>query len=334
MQLAYPKVLWLFLIFIPLIIWYVMKQRNSYPAMNISSLTPFAKLPRSFRASCRHLLFILQLLALGCIIVALARPQTHDSWNKSSVEGTDIVIAMDISGSMLARDYHNGKPEKKNRMEAAKEVATRFIANRQDDNIGIVIFAGEALTGVPMTIDKATLTNYLSNVREGMLADGTAIGDGLATAINRINSGKAKSKSIILLTDGTNNSGMVAPLTAAEIAKEYGIKVYTIGVGANGVADFPQIDYFGRISYVQSPVVIDEETLKQISIITDGKYFRATDQQMLANIFDEINRLETTEFDVSHFSHTEDNYELLVWLALGFILASVLLRQTYLRTIP
>lgn len=334
MQLAYPKVLWLFLIFIPLIIWYVMKQRNSYPAMNISSLTPFAKLPRSFRASCRHLLFILQLLALGCIIVALARPQTHDSWNKSSVEGTDIVIAMDISGSMLARDYHNGRPEKKNRMEAAKEVATRFIANRESDNIGIVIFAGEALTGVPMTIDKATLTNYLSNVREGMLADGTAIGDGLATAINRINSGKAKSKSIILLTDGTNNSGMVAPLTAAEIAKEYGIKVYTIGIGANGTADFPQIDYFGRISYVQSPVVIDEETLKQISKITDGKYFRATDQQMLANIFDEINRLETTEFDVSHFSHTEDNYELLVWIALALILASVLLRQTYLRTIP
>lgn len=223
MQLAYPKILWLFLVYLPLIVWYIFKQRNSYPAMKISTTAPFAKLPKSFRASCRHILFILQLLAIGCIIVALARPQTHDSWNKSSVDGTDIVLALDISGSMLAHDYYNGKPEKNNRLDAAKEVATRFISNRPDDNIGIVIFAGEALTGVPMTIDKATLTNYLSTVRDGMLSDGTAIGDGLATAINRISSGKAKSKSIILLTDGTNNSGMVAPLTAAEIAKEKGM---------------------------------------------------------------------------------------------------------------
>lgn len=334
MQLAYPKILWLFLVYVPLIAWYIIKQRNSYPAMKISSASPFAKLPRSFRASCRHLLFALQLLALGCIIVALARPQTHDHWRKSSVDGTDIVLAMDISGSMLAHDYYNGKPEKKNRMEAAKEVATRFISNRENDNIGIVIFAGEALTGVPMTVDKATLVNYLSTVREGMLADGTAIGDGLATAINRIISGKAISKSIILLTDGTNNSGMVAPLTAAEIAKEHGIKVYTIGIGANGTADFPQIDYFGRVSYVPSQVVIDEATLQQIASLTDGKYFRATDQKMLNKIFDEIDRLETTSIDVSQFSHTEDNYELLVWIALGLILLQVLLRNTYLRTIP
>lgn len=334
MQLAYPKILWLFLAYIPLIAWYIFKQRNSYPAMKISSLSPFAKLPRSFKASCRHLLFVLQLLALGCIIVALARPQTHDHWRKSSVDGTDIVLAMDISGSMLAHDYYNGKPEKKNRMEAAKEVATKFISNRDNDNIGIVIFAGEALTGVPMTIDQATLTNYISTIREGMLADGTAIGDGLATSINRIISGKAKSKSIILLTDGSNNSGMVAPLTAAEIAKEHGIKVYTIGIGANGMADFPQIDYFGRISYAPAPVVIDEATLQQIAKITDGKYFRATDQKMLNDVFDEINKLETTSIDVSSFSHTEDNYELLVWIALGLILLQVLLRHTYLRTIP
>ncbi|MBD5257629.1 MAG: VWA domain-containing protein [Barnesiella sp.] len=334
MQLAYPKILWLFLIYIPLIAWYIYKQRNSSPAMKISSLSPFAKLPRSFKASCRHLLFVLQLLALGCIIVALARPQTHDHWRKSSVDGTDIVLAVDISGSMLAHDYYNGKPEKKNRLEAAKEVATRFISNRPDDNIGIVIFAGEALTGVPMTIDQATLINYISTIRDGMLADGTAIGDGLATSINRIISGKAKSKSIILLTDGSNNSGMVAPLTAAEIAKEHGIKVYTIGIGANGMADFPQIDYFGRITYAPAPVVIDEATLKQIADITDGKYFRATDQKMLNDVFDEINKLETTSIDVSSFSHTEDNYELLVWAALGLLLLQVLIRHTYLRTIP
>lgn len=334
MQLAYPKILWLFLVYVPLIAWYIMKQRNSYPAMMISSTEPFAKTPRSFRATCRHILFALQLLALGCIIVALARPQTHDEWRTSSVDGTDIVIAMDISGSMLAHDYYKGKPEKKNRLESAKEVATRFISNRENDNIGLVIFSGEALTGVPMTLDKATLTNYLTTVRDGMLADGTAIGDGLATAINRIISGKAKSKSIILLTDGSNNAGMVAPLTAAEIAKERGIKVYTIGIGSNGKADYPQIDYFGRVTYVPTDVVIDEETLKQIATLTEGKYFRATDEKVLNNIFDEIDKLETTHFDVNDFSRTEDNFELLVWIALGLILLQAILRHTYLRSIP
>lgn len=334
MQLAYPKILWLFLVYVPLIAWYIMKQRNSYPAMMISSTEPFAKMPRSFRATCRHILFALQLLALGCIIVALARPQTHDEWRMSSVDGTDIVIAMDISGSMLAHDYYKGKPEKKNRLESAKEVATRFISNRENDNIGLVIFSGEALTGVPMTLDKATLTNYLTTVRDGMLADGTAIGDGLATAINRIISGKAKSKSIILLTDGSNNAGMVAPLTAAEIAKERGIKVYTIGIGSNGKADYPQIDYFGRVTYVPTDVVIDEETLKQIATLTEGKYFRATDEKVLNNIFDEIDKLETTHFDVNDYSRTEDNFELLVWIALGLILLQAILRHTYLRSIP
>ncbi|MDD6888935.1 MAG: VWA domain-containing protein [Bacteroidales bacterium] len=334
MQLAYPKILWLFLVYVPLIAWYIMKQRNSYPAMMISSTEPFAKMPRSFRATCRHILFALQLLALGCIIVALARPQTHDEWRTSSVDGTDIVIAMDISGSMLAHDYYKGKPEKKNRLESAKEVATRFISNRENDNIGLVIFSGEALTGVPMTLDKATLTNYLTTVRDGMLADGTAIGDGLATAINRIISGKAKSKSIILLTDGSNNAGMVAPLTAAEIAKERGIKVYTIGIGSNGKADYPQIDYFGRVTYVPTDVVIDEETLKQIATLTEGKYFRATDEKVLNNIFDEIDKLETTHFDVNDYSRTEDNFELLVWIALGLILLQAILRHTYLRSIP
>ena len=334
MQLAYPKILWLFLVYVPLIAWYIMKQRNSYPAMMISSTEPFAKMPRSFRATCRHILFALQLLALGCIIVALARPQTHDEWRTSSVDGTDIVIAMDISGSMLAHDYYKGKPEKKNRLESAKEVATRFISNRENDNIGLVIFSGEALTGVPMTLDKATLTNYLTTVRDGMLADGTAIGDGLATAINRIISGKAKSKSIILLTDGSNNAGMVAPLTAAEIAKERGIKVYTIGIGSNGKAYYPQIDYFGRVTYVPTDVVIDEETLKQIATLTEGKYFRATDEKVLNNIFDEIDKLETTHFDVNDYSRTEDNFELLVWIALGLILLQAILRHTYLRSIP
>lgn len=334
MQLAYPKILWLFLVFVPLIAWYIVKQRNAYPAMKISSAMPFSKLPRSFRASCRHLLFALKMLTLACIIIALARPQTHDSWHKSSVDGTDIVLAMDISSSMLAHDYKNGKAEKNNRLEAAKEVAAKFVSNRPDDNIGVVIFAGESLTGVPMTTDHATVINYIANLNQNMLSDGTAIGDGLASAINRIKNGKAKSKSIILLTDGTNNSGMVAPITAAEIAKDLGIKVYTIGVGANGMADYPQIDYFGRMSYVQAPVVIDEKTLKQIASLTDGKYFRATDKSVLNDIFEEINALETTQLDVRQYSHTEDHYEWLVFIATILIFLQILLRQTYLRTIP
>ncbi len=328
MQLAHPIYLWLFLIYIPLIIWYILRQRDAHPALEVSTTMPYASLPRSYKEYLRHGLFVLRLAVVGCLIIILARPQTRDSWRTSSTEGTDIIVALDISSSMLARDF---KPD---RLEAAKNVATKFVAGRETDNIGVVIFAGESFTAVPMTTDRALLANYINDIKMNMLEDGTAIGDGLATSINRIKDGKAKSKSIILLTDGSNNTGVVAPSTAAEIAKKYGIKVYTIGVGRNGNAPYPQQNMFGRIEYVSMPVVIDETTLRNIASITGGKYFRATDNNVLAQIFDEIDKLEKTEMDVRHFSHTEDNYMFWAWLALGLFALELLLRHTLLRSIP
>ncbi len=330
MQLAHPGILWLFLAYIPLIAWYIVKHRDAHPSLEVSTVVPFAKMHRPLKSYMMHAMFVLRLLAIGCIIIALARPQTHDSWNESKTEGTDIVVALDISSSMLARDF---KPD---RLEAAKEVAANFVSARENDNMGIVIFAGESLTGMPMTTDRAALVNYLGSLNRNMLEDGTAIGDGLATAINRINAGKAKSKSIILLTDGSNNTGNVAPLTAAEIAKKYGIKVYTIGIGTNGTAPYPQVNYFGRIEYVPMPVVIDEATLKDIAATTGGKYFRATGNNVLQEIFEEIDKLEKSEIDVRNFSHTEDSPVtfILIGLALLLLVSELVVRHTVLRTIP
>lgn len=328
MEFAYPNILWLFLVFVPLIVWYIIKQRNAWPAMGLSSNAPFASLPTSFRAACRHILFVLNLLAIGFIIIALARPQTRDSWDTTSVEGTDIVIALDVSPSMLARDFPEG------RLEAAKKVASDFVKGRENDNLGIVVFAGESLTGVPLTSDREAVVSYINNIKQNMLGDATAVGDGIATSINRIKDGKAVSKSIILITDGTNNTGIVDPITAAEIAADRNIKVYTIGIGTRGEADYPVYDYFGRLTYVKAPVEIDEATLQNIAEITGGQYFRATDQSVLNKIFNEINKLETSQIDVRKFNHTEDNFELWVALALGCLLLQVLLRQTWLRTMP
>lgn len=328
MLLANPGYLWLFLLFIPLIAWYVYKQRSLYASMELSTVSSFARAPRSLLASLRHILFILQLGAIGCVIIVLARPQTRDSWNTSSVEGTDIVLAMDISTSMLARDF---KPD---RFEAAKEVASKFVAGREGDNIGVVIFAAESFTAIPMTTDRSMIANYIGDIKMGMLQDGTAIGDGLATSINRIKEGKAKSKSIILLTDGSNNTGNVAPVTAAEIAKQLGIKVYTIGIGTNGTAPYPQENMFGRIEYVNLPVVIDEATLKTIAETTGGKYFRATGNNVLKDIFAEIDRLEKTKMDLRNFTSTEDDYLPWAIAALSLFGLAVVLRYTVFRTIP
>lgn len=328
MQLAHPGLLWLFLLYIPLIAWYIMRHRDAYPSMGMSTVSWMAKAGRPLRQYGLYFLFVLRLLALGCIIIVLARPQSSDAWSTSKTEGTDMIIALDISSSMLARDF---KPD---RLEAAKKIASRFINGRENDNMGLVVFAGEAFTGVPMTTDRATLMNYVQSLNREMLEDGTAIGDGLATAINRIKSGQAKSKSIILLTDGSNNTGIVSPLMAAEIAHKEGIKVYRIGIGTNGTAPYPQINMFGRMEFVPQPVVIDEGTLKQISDITGGKYFRATGNKVLADIFAEIDRLETSEIDVRHFSHTEDIYFPWAMAALGLLLLDLLLRNTWLRTMP
>ena len=327
-MLAHPHILWLLLLLVPLIVWYVIKQRNIHPSLGISSTAPFAKIGRSWKEYLRHVAFALQMAAIACVIVVLARPQTSDSWRTSSVEGTDIILALDISTSMLARDF---KPD---RFESAKAVAQKFVAGRDGDNMGLVIFAAESFTSVPMTNDRALLANYIQDLKMGMLEDGTAIGDGLATSINRIREGKAKSKSIILLTDGSNNTGNVAPLTAAEIAAKNGIKVYTVGVGTNGMAPYPQEDMFGHISYVNMPVVIDEPTLRKIADMTGGRYFRATDARVLSDIFETIDKLEKTKMDVHNFSQTEDDYLPWALAALALFVAALVLRTTVLRSIP
>ena len=328
MHFAHPNFLWTLLILVPLIVWYVLKQRDSYAAMSISSTNPFARIPRTWKSWLRHVLFAMRLAALACLIVVMARPQERDSWRTTSTEGTDIVLAIDVSSSMMARDFD---PD---RFQAAKEVAAKFIAGRESDNIGIVIFAGESLTGVPMTVDQSQLLQYLQNLNMNMLEDGTAIGDGIATALNRLKEGKAKSKSIILLTDGSNNTGVVAPVTASEVAKELGVKIYTIGIGTNGTAPYPVRTLSGRIEFQPQPVVIDENTLRTIADSTGGKYFRATGNKVLNDVFAEIDALEKTQMDVRHFSHTEDNYMLWACLALAFFAIEMLLRYTVLRSIP
>ncbi len=329
MEFAKTELLWLFLIYIPLIIWYIKKHRHTESSVQISSLDAFDKMPVSYKVYLRHFMFIVKLLAIGCLIIILCRPQTHDSWESSKTEGTDIIIAMDVSTSMLARDFN---PD---RFEAAKDVAAQFVSGRESDNIGIVIFAGESFTLVPMTTDQAVLINYIKEIKMGMLQDGTAIGDGLATSINRIRNGKAKSKSIILLTDGSNNTGVVAPLTAADIAKQFGIKVYTIGVGTMGTALYPVgINFYGKVEYQRLPVVIDETTLKAISERTGGKYFRATSETVLKDIFSEIDKLEKTELDVRKFNQTEDDYMVWALILLALVVIDITVRHTLLRNIP
>ncbi len=329
MQMLHPGWLWLFLLYIPLIAWYVYNHRTAHPTMRMSTTEAFDRLPASWRGWFTHLVFALRLLALGCLIIILCRPQTHDSWSTSDVEGTDIVVAMDVSTSMLAKDFSP------NRMESAKKVATQFVAGREHDNIGLVLFAGESFTQVPMTMDNATLVNAIGQIKMGLLEDGTAIGDGIATSINRIKDGKAKSKSIILLTDGSNNTGVVAPLTAAQIAHKYGIKIYTIGVGSNGNAPYPvAIDFAGNIQYQTMPVVIDEATLQKIAATTGGKYFRATSGKVLQQIFKEIDSLEKTHMDVQRFSHTEDNYIPWAIALLILLLLAAVIDYTLLRHIP
>ncbi|MDE7115559.1 MAG: VWA domain-containing protein, partial [Muribaculaceae bacterium] len=279
----HPALLLLFLIYIPLIAWYIWKWRNSSPSMGVSTTSAFSGILTSWKVWLMHFCFALQLVAIGGLIVALARPQTHDSQRTSRVQGTDIVLALDISSSMLATDLAP------TRFDAAKDVARKFVNQRVDDNIGFVVFSGESLSLMPLTNDKPALINAISGVKTGLLNDGTAIGDGLSSAINRLTSGKAKSKSIILLTDGTNNAGDVAPATAARIAKEKGIKVYTIGVGTNGTIQIT--DPYG-FSTTTMETKIDETALKNIADITNGKYFRANDSRVLREVFNEIDGLE------------------------------------------
>lgn len=325
MILKYPGFLFLFLIYIPLIWWYISRRKTANPSIGLSTSKAFARLGTSWRVVLLHSLFILRLLAIGAVIIALCRPQKTDGFRSSSVEGTDIVLAFDISGSMSSRDFSP------NRFEAAKDVAKRFVNGRENDNMGLVIFAGESLSLMPLTTDRAALLSALQNVKMSDLSDGTAIGDGLSSAINRVLSGTATSKSIILLTDGTNNAGDVAPSTAAQIARQKGIRIYTIGVGTDGSVTIT--DPFGFPSTTME-TKIDEETLKSIASVTGGKYFRAKDNRMLSAVFDEIDSLEKSRFDVTRYTRTDENFMFFMLLALLFFGVEMMIRYTVLRRIP
>ncbi len=325
----HPGFFWLFAV-LPLAIgWYIWKRKQQTATLKISSLDAFKAKP-SLLGRLKPILFVLRLLALSAVIVAMARPRTVDVNNRTkTTRGIDIVIAMDVSGSMLARDL------KPNRMEALKDVAEDFVDGRPNDRIGLVVYAGEAYTKTPVTSDKALVIDAIKSVKydESVLRDGTGIGTGLATAINRLKDSKAKSRIIILLTDGVNNSGVIDPRMAADIAKEYGIKVYTIGVGTNGNAEFPYAKRpDGKLLYKMMKVEIDEELMKEIAKKTEGKYFRATSNTKLKAIYDEINKLETTEIEEMKYYNYDEEYRPFAWAALGLLLAEIVARKTLYRS--
>ena len=328
MHFASPYYLWLLTLLVPMIGYYVWRTLQGGAAIRISSVAGVVRAPRTVRYYLRHLPFVLRAVAFALIVVALARPQDVEQNVRTNTEGIDIMLAIDVSGSMLARDF---KPD---RITAAKEVAGSFIADRYGDRIGLVAFAGEAFTQSPLTTDQSTLQTLLARIRSGLIEDGTAIGNGLATAINRLRESEAKSKVIILLTDGVNNRGEIAPLTAAEIAKAQGIRVYTIGVGTEGMAPYPAIDMFGNITFVNQKVEIDEKTLTAISDMTGGKYFRATDKAKLKAIYDEINQLEKSKVEVTEHISYHELYLAWVLAALGLLLAEFLLSNLVLKRIP
>ena len=326
-EFANPEYFWLLVLLVPMILWYVLREKKSYADLQFSSLRAFKGIRHTGKIWMRHLLFVLQVLAIFFLVVALARPQSSNNWQTYTSEGIDIVLALDISGSMLARDF---TPD---RLEAAKEVATKFILERPQDKIGLVIFAGGSFTQCPLTTDQAVLVNLMREVQSGMIEDGTAIGLGLANAVNRLKDSPAKSKVVILLTDGVNNRGAIAPLTAAELAKAYGIRVYTIGVGTYGEAPYPVQTPFG-VELRNVPVEIDEEVLQQIAHLTDGKYFRATDNNKLKQIYQEIDQLEKSKIEVKHFSKKEEQYFIFGLVGLFLLITQALLRYTLLRKIP
>jgi Ca-activated chloride channel family protein len=324
---AKPELFYLLLGLIPMIVWYVLRQKKSKPSIQISSLEAFRKVPLTWKHSLRHVAFVLQLGVLALIIVCLARPQSSDSWQNQTVEGIDIMIALDMSSSMLARDF---QPD---RLEAAKSVATEFISGRQYDRIGLVVFSAESFTQCPLTTDRAVLINLFQNLKSGLLEDGTAIGLGLANAVSRLKDSEAKSRVVILLTDGENNRGEIAPITAAEIAKTYGIRVYTIGVGTIGTAPYPVQTPFG-VQIRDVEVKIDEKTLQDMAAITDGKYFRATNNKTLVEVYKEIDRLERSKIENKEFSKKNEEYRRYAIGALVLALLAMILQFVVFRHIP
>ena len=330
---ANPKLLFLLLLVPAAIAWYLTKYRKQKPELHFSNISFFSgKVKKTLRQRLRPLVFVLRVIALTAAIIALARPQTKLSRQEMKVEGIDVMLTIDVSGSMLAEDF------KPNRLKAAKKVARNFIEGRKTDRMGLVIFAGEAFTQTPLTIDHNVLLGQLDKIEFGTVEDGTALGDGLATAINRIKDSKAVSKVIILLTDGVNNRGSVDPESAAEIAALYGIRLYIIGVGTRGEAPYPfkvQTPFGTHTQYQNIPVEIDEPMMKAMAEQTDGgKYFRATNNKSLQAIFDEIDQMEKTKIDVTQYNHTKDEHLPFLIIALVAFALEILLGLTYFKTTP
>lgn len=332
MEFANKEYLFLLLFVIPYLLWYLMYRKKSEPTMRVADTFAYRFAPKSWKVRLMPLQMLLRVVAFVMLVIVLARPQTQNSWKNKTVEGIDIMLAIDVSTSMLAEDL------KPNRLEAAKQVAAEFISGRPDDNIGLTIFAGEAFTQCPMTTDHSSLLNLLQNVRtdiaaRGLIQDGTAIGMGLASAVSRLKDSKAKSKVVILLTDGSNNMGDLSPMTSAEIAKSLGIRVYTIGVGTNKVAPYP-MPVAGGVQYVNVPVEIDTRTLSDIAATTNADFYRATNTGELHEIYKEIDKLEKSKLSVTQFSKRYDAYQPFAAAAALALLLELLLRITVFRRIP
>ena len=323
---AHPQFFWLLLLLPLMILWHFFWDKKSKPSVTISSTVAF-KRAKSLYNQLYHLLFLLRIIAIALLIIALARPQTRSESAKTKItEGIYIVMAIDVSASMLSQDL------KPNRFEALKKVASQFVKDRPNDRIGLVIYAGESYTKTPVTSDKSIILNALSELTYGQIEDGTAIGMGLATAVNRLKESKAKSRVIILLTDGVNNTGFIDPQTAAELAAEYGIKVYTVGIGTNGMALSPYaLNIDGSIIYRMQQVDIDEPLMKKIAKTTNGRYFRATNNQKLQQIYDEINQMETTKVEEFKYTEVDEKFRLWVLIAGVLLLLEFLLKHTLFR---
>lgn len=322
-----PEYLFLLLLLIPIVFWYIKEMHKSDASLQISTHRNLQTMQTSYKVKLLHVPFILRSLAIALIIFALARPQASNSWRTESTEGIDIMMALDISGTMMAEDL------KPNRLKASKDVATEFILSRPNDNIGLVVFAGESFTQCPLTTDHAVLVNLFNAIDYGLIEDGTAIGLGLANAINRIKDSKAKSKVIILLTDGSNNRGDIAPITAAEIAKSFGIRIYAIGVGSYGQVRIPVQTPMG-LQYQVLDSEFDEKSLQEIAGMTGGHYFRATNNAKLRNIYQEIDKMEKTKINVREYNKKNEEFFVFAIVAFLLLLTEILLRNTILKRIP
>lgn len=329
MEFKNPYFFLLLLVLLPYVVWYVLKFKKSLPSLKMPDTKKYAHVPKSFRLYLLHVPFVLRILLIFLVVCILARPQSKHSWSNTDVEGIDIMLAVDVSTSMLAQDF------KPNRVEALKEVAKRFIDKRPNDNIGLSMFAGEAYTQCPLTADHVVLMNLYNSVdcnmaARGIIDDGTAIGDGIMNAVLRLRESEAKSKVIILLTDGVNNSGNISPLTAAEIAKKYGIRIYTIGIGRNGMAPYP----LPTGGTAMLPVEIDEQTMTKISTETGGQYFRAQENDELDAVYQDIDKMERTKFSVKQFSRRSELFEPFAIAALFVLLLEIFLRTVVLKRLP